>query len=190
MKAPANTRQGRAARHALALVGLVLSASLSAQSAATGTISGRVFNPTTGEYVRNAEVRIEGTTRQMATESDGTFQFAELPAGRVTVTVAHSGYAPVEAFTVTAGQTTTREINLAPAAYGPAAKEGVVRLDAFTVSSEREGNAKAIMAQKRSMNIATSVASDVFGDVAEGNVGEFLKFLPGEDVEYQDAETR
>jgi TonB-dependent receptor len=164
-----------------------LGASLAAQSATTGTIAGRVFNPTTGEYVRNAEVKIEGTTRQMATENDGSFQFANVPAGRVTVIVTHTGYPPAaETFTVTAGQTTTREITLAR----PATKEGVVRLEAFTVSSEREGNAKAIMAQKRSMNIATSVASDVFGDVAEGNVGEFLKFLPGVDVEYQDAETR
>jgi hypothetical protein len=60
----------------------------------------------------------------------------------------------------------------------------------FVVSSEREGNAKAIIEQRRNMNVTTSVASDVYGDVAEGNVGEFLKFLPGVDLEYVDAETR
>ncbi|MBI4622258.1 MAG: hypothetical protein HY736_03425 [Verrucomicrobia bacterium] len=40
------------------------------------------------------------------------------------------------------------------------------------------------------MNVTTSVAFAVYGDVADGNVGEFLKFLPGVDLEYVDAETR
>ena len=55
-------------------------------------------------------------------------------------------------------------------------------LDQFVVSSEREGNAKAIMEQKNSMNITNSIASDAFGDVAEGNAAEFLKNIPGVDL--------
>ena len=65
-----------------------------------------------------------------------------------------------------------------------------VQLQAFTVSSEREGNAKAIMSQRRSMSITTSVASDIFGDVTDGNVGEFLKYLPGVDLDYVESEAR
>ncbi len=156
-----------------------------------GTISGRVFNPATGEYVRNAEVRLQGTDRLVTTESDGSFTLANVAPGATTLTVTYTGYNTVtESVTVAAGQTATREINLSSATYGAKAPDGTVRLEAFTVSSEREGNAKAIMAQKRNMNISTSVSSDVFGDVAEGNVGEFLKFLPGVDIEYQDAESR
>ena len=64
----------------------------------------------------------------------------------------------------------------------------VVKLDQFVVSSEREGNAKAIMEQRNSMNITNSVASDVFGDVAEGNVGEFLKHMPGIELDHARAE--
>jgi TonB-dependent receptor len=60
----------------------------------------------------------------------------------------------------------------------------------FIVSTDREGNAKAIMEQRRNMNIATSVAADTFGDITESNVGEFLKFLPGVDVEYVDGISR
>lgn len=40
-----------------------LAATAVAQSAATGTLSGRVFNPATGEFVSNAEVRVAGTDR-------------------------------------------------------------------------------------------------------------------------------
>ena len=65
---------------------------------------------------------------------------------------------------------------------GPPAGAGVQKLDAFVVRSEREGNAKALMEQRRSMNLTNSLSSDVFGDVAEGSVGEFLKNVPGVDV--------
>jgi hypothetical protein len=175
----------------LATVGWWSSPPLSAQTSAAGEIVGRVFNPATGEYVRNAEVRLQGTDRLVTTEADGSFRIPGVPAGPATITVTYTGYqTATETFTVAAGQTATREVSLSSAEYGTTAPDGTVRLEAFTVSSEREGNAKAIMAQKRNMNISTSVASDVFGDVSEGNVGEFLKFLPGVDVEYQDAESR
>jgi iron complex outermembrane recepter protein len=171
------------------LLGVMCSlVSLQAQTGGTGTITGRVFNPATGEYVRNAEVRLQGSDRTAATESDGTFRLDNVPAGQATIAVSYTGYqTATETLTVAAGQTATREINIRSSL--PRAGD-TVQLGEFVVSSEREGNAKAIMAQKRNMNITTSVASDIFGDVSEGNVGEFLKFLPGVDVEYQDAETR
>jgi TonB-dependent receptor len=160
--------------------------------AGTGTVQGRVYNPVSRDYVRDAEVRLDGTNRITYTENDGTFQFAEVPVGPVAITVTYTGYNTVkESFTLTAGQTAMREITLTSTATSPGAKrEGVVMLDAFTVSSEREGNAKAIMSQRRSMSITTSVASDIFGDVTDGNVGEFLKYLPGVDLDYVESEAR
>jgi iron complex outermembrane receptor protein len=163
--------------------------SAQAQTPGTGTIQGRVFNPGSKEYVRNAEVRLEGSNRVTYTENDGTFQFNNVPAGAASVSVTFTGYnTATESFTVTAGQTAVREINLTSSAE--TGKDGVVQLGAFTVSSEREGNAKAIMEQRRNMNITTSVSSDIFGDVTDGNVGEFLKYLPGVDLDYVESEPR
>jgi len=166
---------------------------LHAQPAATGTIQGRVYNPASQEYVRNAEVRLEGTNQVNFTESDGSFRFGNVPPGPAAISVMFAGYTTYQdSFTVTAGQTAVREINLASSA--PVApkisKDGVVQLQAFSVSSEREGNAKAIMAQRRNMDITTSVSSDIFGDVTDGNVGEFLKYLPGVDLDYVESEAR
>lgn len=162
-----------------------------AQAGGSGTIQGRVFNPTSREYVRNAEVRLEGTNQVTYTENDGSFQFINVPAGDATISVTFVGYNTAkETFNVQAGQTAVREINLTSTAAGVAGKDGVIQLQAFTVSSEREGNAKAIQAQRREMNIITSVSSDLFGDVADGNVGEFLKYLPGVDLDYVESEPR
>ncbi|MEI6465709.1 MAG: carboxypeptidase-like regulatory domain-containing protein, partial [Verrucomicrobiota bacterium] len=162
-----------------------------AQSGGTGSIQGRVFNPVAGEYVRNAEVKLDGTPRVTYTENDGAFSFTGVPAGTASISVTFSGYkTATETFTVTAGQTATREINLQSSVAPSATKDGVVKLDAFTVSSAREGNSKAIMAQRRDMNIITSVSSDIFGDVTDGNVGEFLKYLPGVDLDYVESEPR
>jgi TonB-dependent receptor len=159
----------------------------------TGTIQGRVFNPARGDYVGNAEVRLEGTNQVTYTEADGTFSFANVPAGQATIAVSFSGYTTErQTLTVSAGQTATREINLTSTAAtgGTPGKDGVIQLAAFTVETEREGNSKAIMAQRRNMNISTSVSSDIFGDVTDGNVGEFLKYLPGVDLDYVESEPR
>src|SRR5688500_13081710 len=53
--------------------------------AATGTIIGRVFNPATGEYVRNAEIRLQGTERLVTTQSNGTFQIDNVPPGEAVI---------------------------------------------------------------------------------------------------------
>lgn len=175
---------------ALAFGWLASVAQLHAQ-AATGTIQGRVFNPVSKDYVRNAEVRLEGTQQVVYTENDGSFQFLNVPAGEAKISVTFTGYNTLtETFTVSAGQTAVRELNITSASGAPAVKDGVVQLGAFTVSSEREGNAKAIQAQRAAMNITTSVSADLFGDVTAGNVGEFLKYLPGVDLDYVEPEAR
>jgi len=165
--------------------------SLGAQTPSSASIEGRIYNPASKEYVRNAEVRLEGTNRVTYSENDGSFSFKNVPAGPATIHVTYTGYVPVkESFTVTPGQTALREITLTSTVATAAAKEGIITLQTFTVATEREGNAKAIMDQRRNMDITTSVSSDIFGDVADGNVGEFLKYLPGVDLDYVESEAR
>lgn len=54
---------------------------LFAQTAGTGTVQGRIYNPASKEYVRNAEVRLEGTNQVAYTENDGTFQLLGVATG-------------------------------------------------------------------------------------------------------------
>ena len=52
-----------------------------------GTLTGRVFNPGTQEYVRDVEVSVDGTNLRVATESGGFFTLNNVPVGQHTVTV-------------------------------------------------------------------------------------------------------
>jgi hypothetical protein len=49
----------------------------------------------------------------------------------------------------------------------------------FTVSGEREGSAAAITAQRNAGNVKSIVATDAFGHVVDGNIGEMLKRVSG-----------
>ena len=174
----------------LASTALVTQAIAVAQPA-TGTVTGRIFNPATGEYVRNAEIRVQGTAQSTFSEEGGVYQLDRIPAGPATLQVTFSGYQTATAtIAVTAGAAATRDFELVSALSRAPGSGEVVKLGQFVVSTDREGNAKAIMEQRRNMNISTSVAADTFGDVTEGNVGEFLKFLPGVEVEYVDGISR
>jgi len=157
-------------------------------AAPVGAVSGRVFHPARREYIASAEVRVEGADLLAVTEQDGSYRLPAVPAGSRTLVVTYTGLPPARATVVVpAGGVVSRDFELVPAG---AAAGTVQRMDALVVRSEREGNAKAIMEQRRSMNLTNSLSSDFFGDVAEGSVGEFLKNVPGVDVDYVGPDAR
>lgn len=166
---------------------LLVTLALAQGEAALGTISGRVSNAATGVYLSNAEVTIEGLDRRTTTAQGGTFVFNNVPAGDYNVSVSYTGLDTLSLpAAVLAGESALLVFELKSKAY-----EGeVVALGQFTVTSAREGNAKAIADQKVALNVKNVIAADAFGDVAEGNVGEFLKLLEGITVDYVDADVR
>src|SRR4051812_11480050 len=60
-----------------------------------GVIQGRVFNSVTKSYVRNAEVRVDGTNLVTYTEDGGFYRFVGVPVGEARVTVNYTGSQPV-----------------------------------------------------------------------------------------------
>src|SRR5688500_15090655 len=85
--------RAQAGRFLPALLFVTLFASvLRAQSAGTGTVRGRVFNPATQEYVRNAEISVEGSNLVTYSDADGSYVLTGVPAGEASVTVNYTGY--------------------------------------------------------------------------------------------------
>jgi iron complex outermembrane recepter protein len=169
----------------LALVSITIP-SICAQPAGTGTLTGRVVNEATGEYLRNAVVTVQGTTIAAVAEAGGYYRLNDLPAGPVKVTVSYAGLEPQEiTVEIPAGQTITKDVALTNPGYAD-----VVRLNQFVVSGAREGNAAAIMQQRVAVNTKKVISADAMGNVSEGNVGEFLKLMPGVAMDYVEADTR
>ncbi|MEO6246811.1 MAG: carboxypeptidase regulatory-like domain-containing protein, partial [Opitutaceae bacterium] len=184
MKSPVQSHRPVPALLALLAFVLILALPLQGQ-AVGGTIEGRVINATTGRYLVNARVTVDGTALEAFTDEVGAYRLAGVPAGRVTLKAFFTGLSPFsDQVMVVAGQIASREVALAPPGAGAAAD--TVKLDAFVVATGREMDAAAlaINEQRFASSVKNVVSTDEFGAVAEGNVGEFLKFLPGVSVDY------
>jgi TonB-dependent receptor len=165
----------------LALVALFVPTMRSAE--ATGTVEGRVFNAASASYVENVRVSIEGTSWQTFTDATGGFRLVGIPAGEVRLRAFLTGLEPrVTAVRVPAGGVVRSDVELGRGSAG----DGPVLMSEFSVQARREYNAQAIAIneQRFAPNIKSVVAGDEFGDVADGNFGIFLKFLPGVSVSY------
>jgi TonB-dependent receptor len=179
------------ARCVAAVVFLVLALPAGAQLAAIGTIEGRVINARSGEYLESARITVQGTSLEAFSDSDGSFLLTNVPAGTARVTVFYTGLSPQTIqVLVASGQTAQLDLTLGTTA--PRLDGTIVTLDEFRVETSREmdGAALAINEQRFSSNIKTVVSTEEFGNVADGNVAEFLKFLPGINIDYTGGNAR
>ncbi|MFT3869443.1 MAG: TonB-dependent receptor [Nibricoccus sp.] len=163
-----------------------MSAVLNAQTGQTGTVSGYIFNAGTKNYISNVEVKDQETGKTAVTDADGRFDLT-LPAGPHKLTVTYAGLdtrtVDVE---VVAGQRATPEIGLTNSDYGA---ETIV-MDQFVVAGTKEGRAASIAQQKQADVPVNVISSDEFGNIAGGNVGDFLRNVPGISIEYSGPDPR
>jgi TonB-dependent receptor len=145
-------------------------ASLHAQTA--GTVSGRVLNSATGAYLAGATIGLEGNPEiNDLSAVGGGFRLSGVSPGPRTLVITYPGL-----------DVTRLNVVVAPGAATEVLVEvtsKIYQLDAFKVSSVREGQAAALSSQRAADNIKTSVATDAFGNVADSNLGNMLIKLSG-----------
>jgi iron complex outermembrane recepter protein len=149
-----------------------------AQNNSTGSISGTVLNSTTGNFLEGAEVVVQtgGASYRTNSERGGRFTLSGVPAGAHTLVVSYPGLdVKSEPVTVVAGQAVTVPVSLGTE---------TIMLEAMKISTTKEGMAQAQALQRVSIQAKLVAAADQFGEVSEGNIGEYLKFLPGVSVDY------
>ena len=190
-----------------ALFALLAHAQPAAQPQQTTTLTGRVFNTVSGLYLNNARVSVPGTNLTAQTDDSGTFLLARVPVTATAIEVFYTGFAtkevPVTLSTDNAAATTTLpDIEFTPAdrrastGKGPSVPaatddDDIVQLQKFTVTARTmDGAAIAINEQRSAPNLTTVVSTDEYGIVPDGNVGEFLKMLPGITMSYRQGDPR
>lgn len=163
------------------LLAFLLAATGLAHAQANGTVTGQVSNVATSTFLDGAEVSVEGSGRSAVTDREGRYELL-LPPGLATLVIRYTG---LEAAKVTVdvkpGARVSRDVAL---------NSGIYKLEAFTVSGPREGGAAAITKQREALNVKNVVASDSFGNIADGNIGDFLQQLPGITAVYVGADVR
>jgi TonB-dependent receptor len=159
---------------------LPLAAPLQAQSA-RGTIEGKVLNVSSGNFLNNARIAVEGTTIETATNANGEYRLLDLPAGEVRLKVSYSGMeGQTAAVKVAPGEVARKDFDLSLIRSQMTADKDVVQLESFVVESTAlSAAAAAVNEQKMAPNIKNVIVLDEVGDLGDGNIGEYLKYTPG-----------
>ncbi len=170
---------------------LVFAPAAVAQRPATGVIEGRVFDPRRGEFLENARVTIEASRQEALTDATGHYRISNVAPGTVTLTVFYTGRdTHQEEVVVAPNAVVQRDITFAGGRNAGAGQ--VVKLEQFVVETSKEidGAARAINEQRFAKNIVQVVSTDEFGTIADGSIGEFMKFLPGITSDYTGGDAR
>ena len=163
------------------LILLALMWQYEALAQARGFIVGQISNAATSAFLEGAEISVVGSSAVVLTDRVGSFEIALNP-GPATLVINYTGL-ETKRVTVVVTEGVKRVENIA-------LSSGIYKLEAFTVSGPREGGAAAITKQREAANVKNVVASDSFGNVADGNVGDFLQQLPGITAVYVGADVR
>ncbi|MCC5827148.1 TonB-dependent receptor [Alkalimonas sp.] len=146
-----------------------------ARGQAAGSITGRVFNDSTGAILPSAQVRIVELNRETVTNRDGSYFFSGLPAGNYTLQVNYDGLdgqrLPIE---ITSSTAIRQDVRLASAFFAG---------ERMMVLGRAEGYASTINLQRHAQSVRTVVSADALGQIREGNIGDALVRLPGMSVE-------
>ncbi len=160
---------------------------------ATGAIAGRIVDAAGGTYLGNARVTIEGTNLEVFTDDSGFYRIERVPVGEVHLRVFYTGL-PTErrVALVSAGQVAQQDFSMSTRDGKIAAGDTPLKMEKLVVSTSKEmdGAAIAINEQRFARSMVNVVSADEFGMVAEGNVAEFLKFLPGVSIDYAGGDAR
>ena len=126
----------------------------------TGTLTGVVFEQTTGESLESARIVAAGTTYSTSSQRDGSYTL-RLPPGDYVVVAQYSGFDAVsQRVSVRAGETVTRSFK-----FGA----DTVAMDTYVVDFRR-GEAEEVMLRRQATNIVDVVSSKTFGEMADGSL--------------------
>lgn len=138
----------------------------------TGSVSGSVVSSATRNGLQGAVVSIPALNRTELTDNSGSFLFQNLPSGPVELVVSYAGFEERRMpATIRAGETSRVEADLKPTQ--------AIMMEAFTVATQREGQALSITEQRNAVNVKNVTALDEWGVLPTQNVGELVSRLPG-----------
>ncbi|MSU68309.1 MAG: TonB-dependent receptor [Opitutaceae bacterium] len=158
-------------RPALASLLAFFCVSFASAQTPTGRITGTVTNSTGNAYLEGAVVTITGTNRATTTDRRGEFDFGAMAPGEYALQISYTGMTQAATrVTVIAGQS---------ASVTTALGEDVVKMGAFSVTTNRNADALALTEQRNAPNVKNVVDIAAYGMLNNDNPAELLQLLPG-----------
>jgi hypothetical protein len=140
----------RRAASLLLMIALGLPALLAADA---GGVSGAVISTATRNGLQGALISVPALGRSEFSDASGSFLIQGLPAGSVDLVVSYAGFDNLKlSATVRAGQITRVAADMKPAQ--------TIVMEAFTVATQKEGQALAITEQRNALNVKNVTAFD------------------------------
>ncbi|QIG52975.1 TonB-dependent receptor [Altererythrobacter sp. BO-6] len=137
-----------------------------------GEIAGKVTDAANTVSIRAAEIRIVELGRVSTTERDGSFSFADIPAGTYTLEVSYIG-AETQTQTVTVSEAGVETVNFA---LGSAANGNIL------VIGQIANQASALARKRAADGVSDVLTRDAIGQFPDQNVAESLRRLPGVNI--------
>ncbi|MCJ2180889.1 TonB-dependent receptor [Novosphingobium album (ex Hu et al. 2023)] len=150
------------------VAGLLASASFTTIAHA-GDLSGTIHDATGTRALQSATVKIVELDRATETDRDGSYIFADIPAGDYTVEVSYVG-AIVETKTISIPETGRVQGDFALAGIGGGD---------ILVIGQAANQASALSRQKAADGVESVLTRDAIGQFPDQNVAESLRRLPG-----------
>ena len=151
-------------------------------SQGSNSISGKVVDAETGESLPGAAVQVENSSIGTVTGLDGRFGLKNIRSGRVKLMVSYISY---EMKTLELDFRNNPDIQLT-VELDPVATE----LEEVAVTSEAEGQVKAMLDQKIAVNIKNIVSSEQIEQFPDMNAAEVLQRIPGITLQRDQGEGR
>ncbi|MFC1549682.1 TonB-dependent receptor [Candidatus Neomarinimicrobiota bacterium] len=153
------------------------------QVSIAGTVTGRVTDATTNDYLPGANVLIQGTNYGAATDRAGSFSIPNIPSGDYTLSVQYIGYTEYT-------QEITVSENIRDNHFEIVMNVSFVEMGDVVVEGLRHGQAKALSQQKSADNIKNIVSEEQMEKFPDINSAEAMQRLPGISIQRDQGEGR
>jgi iron complex outermembrane receptor protein len=151
-------------------VALRLHAAETASTAALGVVSGNVTSKTTGNGLIGATVEIPALRLSAFVDNTGRY-LLNVPAGTHELVVTYTGLdTQTVTVTISPGNPAVRDFSMS---------SPIMMLDAFKVTSEKEGLSSAMTQQRNADNLKNVASMDALADLPNMNATELAIRLPG-----------
>ena len=156
----------RSAVRRISFILSILPSILFSQGILTGTVTDSLSN----EILIGANVFLPGTSLGNASDREGRFRIANIPAGTYTLRISYIGYKPGEYQVSVSNQETNLDVKLAP---------DILEGEEVVVTAQARGQVAAINQQITSNTIINVVSREKIQELPDANAAEAIGRLPG-----------